>query len=223
MGPRLDGDADPGQLGAGGTEGGVGDIRGIPGGGAGVTAPAVGRGRVVQAALQERHPTLAGPLVVEHELLLGATGGGDSFIAFSVVGPRLPRREPPTADPPDRAVDVEDLEQQLQPSPADVDDGFQGGGRERPPCGSEGLDHRSGALLGGHGDAGEVGPDVAVLRAGHEQHVGPFGGPARATNLLVVGDRRRGRPDVDDEAEIGLVETHPEGRGRDQCLDLVVA
>jgi hypothetical protein len=58
LGPRLDGDADPGQLGAGGTEGGVGDIRGIPGGGAGVTAPAVGRGRVVQAALQEGHPAL---------------------------------------------------------------------------------------------------------------------------------------------------------------------
>jgi hypothetical protein len=45
--------------------------------------------------------------------------------------------------------------------------------------------------------------------------------PAGAADLLVVGDRRRGRPDVHDEPEVGLVETHAEGRGRDQRLDLL--
>ena len=123
----------------------------------------------------------------------------------------------------DGAVDVEDLEQQLQPGPTDVDDGLERRGRQRSTGGGEGVDDGAGAVLGGHRDAGEVGPDVAVLGAGHEQHVGALGGPPGTTDLLVVGHRGGRRADVDDEAEVGLVEAHPQRRGGDERLDLVVA
>ena len=79
-----------------------------------------------------------------------------------------------------------------------------------------------GLVLPGHRCRREVAPDVLVLGAGHEQHVGPLGGAARTTDLLVVGDGRRRGTEVQDEAEVGLVEAHAEGRGRHEGLDLVV-
>ena len=47
-------------------------------------------------------------------------------------------------------------------------------------------------------------------------------GSAGTADLLVVADRRRRRPEVDDEAEVGLVEAHAERRRGDQRLHLVV-
>ena len=47
----------------------------------------------------------------------------------------------------------------------------------------------------------------------------PRPGPS---DLLVVGHHRLGCPEVDHEAEIGLVEAHPEGRRGDQGLDPVL-
>ena len=44
---------------------------------------------------------------------------------------------------------------------------------------------------------------------------------AGTTHLLVVGNDRSRRLIVNDEAEVGLVVPHPEGRGRDQALYLV--
>ena len=47
--------------------------------------------------------------------------------------------------------------------------------------------------------------------------------PAGPADLLVVGDRRGRRAEVDAEGQVGLVVAHAERRGRDQRLDLVVA
>jgi len=64
-------------------------------------------------------------------------------------------------------------------------------------------------------------PDVGVFGPRQEEDVGVGRGPAGPADLLVVGDRRAGRAQVDDEAEVGLVEAHAEGRRGDQGLDPV--
>ena len=60
-----------------------------------------------------------------------------------------------------------------------------------------------------------------VLGAGQQQHVGVLGRAARAADLLVVGDGRRRRAEVQHEAEVGLVEAHAERARGDERLDLV--
>ena len=129
----------------------------------------------------------------------------------------------PPLDALHRAVDVEHLEQQLEPGAAHVDHGLEGRGRQRPAGRRERVEHRGGLLLARHRRGGEVAPDVAVLGPGQQQHVGALGGAAGAADLLVVGDGRRRRAEVHDEPEVGLVEAHAERAGRDQRLDLVVA
>ena len=49
----------------------------------------------------------------------------------------------------------------------------------------------------------------------------PVHGTARPADLLVVGDRRARPLVVDDEAQVRLVEAHPERDGGDQRLHLV--
>jgi hypothetical protein len=88
------------------------------------------------------------------------------------------------------------------------------GGAEHP----EGGPHRR---LGREGERGEVGPDVAVLRAGQQQHLGVLDTTAGTADLLVVGDRGAGGAEVHHEPQVGLVEAHAQrGRG-DQRLDPV--
>ena len=60
-------------------------------------------------------------------------------------------------------------------------------------------------------DRGEVGPDLLVLRRGKEDHLRSVDTSAGATDLLVVRDGPRRRAEVDDETEIRLVVSHPEG------------
>jgi len=71
-------------------------------------------------------------------------------------------------------------------------------------------------------DGGEVVPDGLILRAGQQDHLRAFDAAPGPSHLLVVRDRRRRRAEVDDEAEIGLVESHAQRRRGDQGLDLVV-
>ncbi len=73
----------------------------------------------------------------------------------------------------------------------------------------------------GHRRGGEVVPDVAVLDAGEQQHVGALARSTGTADLLVVGHRRGWGTEVQDEAQIGLVEPHAQRAGRDQRLDLV--
>ena len=70
---------------------------------------------------------------------------------------------------------------------------------------------------GGH----EVLGDLVVLAAGEQDPVRVLDGSARAAHLLVVGDRRPGPLVVDDEAEVRLVEAHPQRDRRHQRLEPV--
>ncbi len=136
--------------------------------------------------------------------------------------PRLTGGDPATPDPANGAVDVEHLEQQLELVAAQLHPRLERGRGQRAVAGAEHVQHPADALRSGEGHGGEPRPDGLVLIAGQQQHVGVLHGAAGAADLLVVGDRRVRRAEVDDEAEVGLVEPHAEcGRG-DQSLDLVV-
>ena len=75
--------------------------------------------------------------------------------------------------------------------------------------------------LGREGERGEVGPDVAVLRARQEHHLRPLDRAPGPADLLVVGDRRGRRAEVHDEPEVRLVEPHAQRARGDQRLDPV--
>ncbi len=74
--------------------------------------------------------------------------------------------------------------------------------------------------VGGNAVSHEVLGDLVVLAAGQEDAVGALDGAARAADLLVVGDRRARPLVVDDEAEVRLVEAHPERDRRHERLHL---
>ena len=85
----------------------------------------------------------------------------------------------------------------------------------------ERLQHLPGFVAGGKRAFDEIVDDPAVLFAAEQNPPGVFDPPAGAPDLLVIGHRRPGRLIVDDEAEVGLVETHAErGRGHER-LDAV--
>ncbi len=66
----------------------------------------------------------------------------------------------------------------------------------------------------------EEGGDVVVLATTEEHAVGEVDRAPGPADLLVIGDRRAGSLVVDDEAEVGLVEAHPERDRRDEGLHL---
>jgi len=154
-----------------------------------VVAPAARcRGVVVKSGLEVGHPAFGGAEVAEHRVLLALPGEREPFVAFRVVVPRLVGTGPATGDTLHGAVDVEDLEQQLQPRAPDVDDGLQSGGGHgfaAAQCLQDGV----GVDLPGHRRRGEVAPDVNVLGAGEQQDIGVVGGATGAADLLVVRDR----------------------------------
>src|SRR5690606_28169745 len=187
-----------------------GDVGGPLAAGAVVPAAAGGRRRVVQPAAEDLLPAGGGRDVVEHRLLLAAAFGGDPLIAFPVVLPRHAGGRPAALDAADRAVHVEDLEHHLEAGPAEVDQRFERAGGQRA---ARGLQHVEGVAddrLRREREAGEVRPDLAVLPAGQQDHLGAVDAAAGAADLLVVGDRGLRRAHVDDEAEVGLVEAHAE-------------
>ena len=63
--------------------------------------------------------------------------------------------------------------------------------------------------------------DLFVLLPAQQDPAAGLEGTAGAADLLVVGDGRAGRLEVDDEAEVGFVVAHAEGGGGDEGLDLV--
>ena len=58
--------------------------------------------------------------------------------------------------------------------------------------------------------------------SGQQDHLGPGHSPPGAADLLVVGDRRLRRAQVHHEAQVGLVETHAQGAGGHERLELPV-
>ena len=129
-------------------------------------------------------------------------------------------RCPAAGHAPDGAVDVQDLQHHLQPGRAT--------GRPVSPArpstaGAPPREHRQRAAhhaLGREGQRAEVSPDVSVLAAGQQDDVGAVHAPARPADLLVVGDGRLRRAEMDDEAEVRLVESHAQRARRHEGLDL---
>ena len=121
----------------------------------------------------------------------------------------------------DRAVDLEQLERLLDPAARQVDGSLQLRHGRRV----DGLERPQDFL---HVDGrrervpDEVVGDLVVLAARQQDPVGAIDRPPRPADLLVVGNRRARPLVVDDPAEVGLVEAHPERDGRDQGLDVAV-
>ena len=145
--------------------------------------------RVVQLCAQKSHPALASGLVVEHRLLFTTTSLFELAVARLVVEPRLAGADPATFDSSNRTIDIEDLEHHLQSGATKVHQWLERRGR-LGPFGIKDVNHSAHQRLGREGDGGEVTPDVGVLRAGQQDDLGTGTGPARAADLLVVGDRR---------------------------------
>ena len=183
--------------------------------------PQRGRLGVVELPAQELHPARVRGLVREHRLLLAGPLARHPLVPLAVVLPRLAGGHPAARGAGHRAVHVEHLEHRLEAPPGQVDPGLDGGGGQRPARVRERVDRRADLLLGREGERGEVRPDVAVLAAGQQDDLGPLDAAPGPADLLVVGDRRLRRAEVHDEAEVGLVEPHAEGAGRDQRLDPV--
>ena len=64
--------------------------------------------------------------------------------------------------------------------------------------------------------------DIGLFVTAQQHSVGGGQGAPGPPDLLVVRDRGPGSLEVDHEAEIRLVEAHPERRGGDQGLEIVV-
>ena len=90
------------------------------------------------------------------------------------------------------------------------------------PASARAREHGVGLLLARERRRGEVAPDVAVLRAGQQQHVGALG--ARGRRGRPAGSRRSasdGAPRWTTKPRSGLSKPMPSARGGDQRLDLV--
>ena len=124
--------------------------------------------------------------------------------------------DPAALDPLGGAVGVEHLEQHLQPGARQVDPRLDR--RRGQRCLRQHGERLPHERLGRERERGEVRPDVAVLVAGQQHHLGPLDRTARPADLLVVRHRRGGRAEVHDEPEIGLVEPHAERARGDQRL-----
>lgn len=152
-------------------------------------------------------------------LLLGDPLGSDALVPFGVVDPRLAGRHPAALHAAHRAVDVEHLQQQLERRAADVDHRLERGRRDGLI--TERREHALRSLLVGHGCRREVVPDVTVLGARQQEHIGALARTPRAADLLVVRHRRRRGSEMEHEAQIGFVEAHPQRTRRDERLDLI--
>ena len=70
---------------------------------------------------------------------------------------------------------------------------------------------------------GEVLPHPLVRRRRQQHGDGVVERPPGAADLLVVGNRRGGRPDVDAERQVRFVEAHPERRRGNERFHLVAS
>src|SRR5205085_1694960 len=96
-------------------------------------------------------------------------------------------------------VDVEYLEHQLQPAPAQLGPGLQRGRRQWTAGLLQRADNAAHLELRRERERREVPPDRRVLRTRQQQHVGLRHSAAGPADLLVVGDRRVRRTEVHDE------------------------
>ncbi len=135
--------------------------------------------------------------------------------------PRPAGGDPSAPDPVHRAVDVEHLEHRLEPGARQLHARLQGGRAGGAVLLGERRQRRAHLSFAGEAHRPEIVPDGAVLGAGQHDHLGVRDAAAGAPDLLVVGDRRCRRTEVDDKAEVGLVEAHAQRGRRHERLDPV--
>ena len=195
----------------------------VPRPGAHVAPPARLGERVVEVTAQHLHPARRPGEVAAHRLLLvgrgpgrrgGSARGRTSTAAPVAIQPPCTRRTAPSTSSTLSIISSRPRRSGVRVSSAAVDSG-------RPAAASASSVELHEVLLRER-ERAEVAPDRLVLAARQQQHVGPLDGPAGPPDLLVVGDRRLRRADVDDEAEVGLVEAHAERRCRHERLDPVL-
>ena len=188
----------------------------------GTSSAVLGR-RVVQFLLQNPHQAAAVRAERGHRPLLGAAQFGHRCVALGVVAPVRVRDDLPAAPVArDRALDVEDLEHRLDPAHAEIHDRHQLTNRATLVSRIRELaQHCRHPLAVRERLLDEEVLDPAVLAASEQDDVGVLDAAAGAPDLLVVGDDRTRRLVVHDEAQVGLVVSHPERAGGDDRLDLV--
>ena len=154
-------------------------------------------------------------------LLLGHTFYGDALVAFGVISPARTGGQPSALHPCDGTVDVEHFEQKFEGGATQVDAGLERCGRQGRTRLGERIEYGGRPFTAGHRRRCEVLPDRFVFGAWEQQHVGVVGGPPRAPDLLVVGDRARRGAEVHHESEIRLVEPHSQRGCRHESLEFV--
>jgi hypothetical protein len=194
------------------------DVRAGPG--APVAAAARGGVGVVELRPEERHPAVeAAVAVVPHRLPFAGPGGPDPLGPLDVERPGDPRGPVPAPHAFDGTVDVEHLEQRLDPGAARGHLGLEGRDGDGP-LGGQGGEELVDLVGVGQRRPVEVRPDALVRRGRHQHGLGGVERATGAADRLVVGHRGVGCPEVDDPAELGVVVAHPERRRGDHGLQL---
>ena len=142
-----------------------------------------------------------------------------------VVVPGCAGPDDPAGDPFDHTVDIEDLDQRLQPGSAEVHRRFQGRQVWRACPGPSLTAARTPAGMERFGGRPTEGQRTSQIRwasgAGEQPRLRPGDRPPGPADLLVVGDRRRWGTEAVDEGHVGLVDAHPQGARRHHDLDVV--
>ena len=176
--------------------------------------------RIVEQPHQELHQAAIVSNVGPHLLQFQVSSRDDPGDPRLVLDPRVWRPQVTAALVRNRAIELEQLERLGDPPALEIDGLLEAAQRHRfdPFEGFEDLVHvdrrRKRRVQEEFGD-------LVVLAAGEQDSVRVVDRPTGATHLLVVRDGRPGPLIVDDEAEIGLVEPHPQGDRRHERLDLV--
>ena len=184
-------------------------------------APAVAGCGVVQRLLQKAHQAALACGERAHQARLARTHLAQRLPALRIEGPGRAGQRPGRAFALHHLLDRQDLQQPFEPAAPDAGAVLQRQQALRPHRQRvEDLPH---AARVGHAGRREVGPD-ALVRLGRQQHGhGIVQRPAGAAHLLVVGNRRGRRADVDAEGQVGLVVAHAQRRRGDHGLERIAA
>ena len=183
-------------------------------------------GRVVERLDEDLHEAARARGVRPHEVGLGAAGGDQPGVLRPRRRPRAARS--PTQPDPTRST-APSTAQHLAAAPRAGRGAARSPPRSPAPSAAASLGRPAAAQHRARGRAGSGTVAVAnhsqirssVSAAGSSTPTAVVQRPPGPPDLLVVGDRRVGRADVDAEAEVGLVVAHAERRGRHDGLELV--
>ena len=157
-----------------------------------IAAPTRCSAWVVELCAQVGHAAIRRLGVSDHGRLLRPPVLGDPTHPVGVVGPLRRGAAPPSADPLNGAVHLQDLQQKGEPAATDVHLGLDLRDRDRLAARCEELHDTLRGLPIGERRADEVVLDATVFAAAQQHAVRLGECPPGAADLLVVGDRRPG-------------------------------